>query len=102
MWDAMRNRTKPRGRHPHQRLTAVSFRAKQKPGRYADGNGLYLVVAPSGAKRWIWRGVINGKRCDLGLGGVQYVTLAEARDHAIECRKAARTGGSNPKTTRAQ
>ena len=34
------------GQHPHQRLTAVSVRAKPPPGRYADGNGLYLVVDP--------------------------------------------------------
>ena len=44
---------KPRGRHPHQRLTAVGVKAAKDAGRYADGNGLYLVVDPSGAKRWI-------------------------------------------------
>ncbi len=46
----------------------------------ADGNGLYLVVDPSGAKRWVLRVVSMGKRCDLGLGGLSVVTLAEARD----------------------
>jgi integrase len=98
----MRNQKhKPRGRHPYQRLTAVSFRAKQSPGRYADGNGLYLVVDPSGAKRWIWRGVIHGKRSDLGLGSLQYVSLAQAREQAQTCRYEARKG-KNPKTARAQ
>jgi hypothetical protein len=33
----MRNRHKPRGRHPYQRLSAVSLRTKRTAGRYADG-----------------------------------------------------------------
>ena len=45
--------TKPRGQHPDKRLTAVTVRNLKKPGRYADGNGLYLVVDHSGAKRWM-------------------------------------------------
>jgi integrase len=93
MWDAMRTSHKPLGRHPHHRLTAVSVNAKRSPGRYADGNGLYLLVDPSRAKRWIWRGVIRGKRCDLGLGSVRLVSLAEAREEAIRLRKSARKGG---------
>jgi len=97
----MRNKRKPHGRHPHQRLTAVSIRAKRAPGRYADGHGLYLVVDPSGAKRWVWRGVIHDKRCDLGLGGLDVVPLADARTAALQCRRVARAGG-NPKIDRAQ
>lgn len=52
---------KSRGRHPHNALTSVEIRQIKKPGRYADGNGLYLVVDPSGAKRWFLRntGTIN-------------------------------------------
>src|SRR5262245_49449355 len=89
---------KPKGRHPQQRLTAVSIRAK-KAGKYADGNGLYLIVDPSGAKRWIWLGVIQGKRCALGLGSVALVPLVEARATALACRKVARSGG-NPRQDR--
>jgi len=95
----MRNAQKPRGRHPSHRLTTVSIKAKKAPGRYADGHGLYLVVDPSGAKRWIWRGVIHGKRCDLGLGSADLVSLADARDAALGCRRMARAGG-NPLTDR--
>ena len=91
---------KPRGQHPHHRLTPVSVRAKRQPGRYADGNGLYLVVDPSGAKRWIWRGLVQGKRCDLGLGSVHVVPLADAREAARACRYEARKG-DNPKADRA-
>lgn len=30
------------------------------PGRHADGNGLYLVVDSSGARRWIVRVTVKG------------------------------------------
>lgn len=85
--------TKAKGRHPEKALTAVQIRALKSPGRYADGNGLYLVVDPSGAKRWILRTVIQGHRRDIGLGGVSLVTLAEAREKALAFRKLAREGG---------
>src|SRR5215218_7675851 len=81
------------GRHPDKALTAVQVRTLQKPGRYADGNGLYLVVEPSGAKRWMLRTLVHGKRRDMGLGGLSLVTLAEAREKALTCRKLAREGG---------
>ena len=99
----MRNATatKPRGRHPQHRLTPITLRTARAPGRYADGQGLYLVVDPSGAKRWIWRGIIQGKRCDLGLGSTALVPLAEARRAALDCRRTARTGG-DPRLARQQ
>ena len=67
---------KPRGKHPEKRLTAITVRSLRAPGRYADGNGLYLFVDDSGAKRWILRTVVTGKRRDLGLGSAQLVTLS--------------------------
>ena len=83
---------KPQGRHPHNRLTDLAVRKKTKPGRYADGNGLYLIVEESGAKRWILRTMIRGKRCDLGLGSASTTSLADARVEAARLRRAARTG----------
>ena len=64
-----------------------------QPGRHGDGNGLYLLVKPSGAKSWILRTVIRGRRCDIGLGGYPLVSLAEARTAAFDNRKLARAGG---------
>ena len=78
---------KRKGRHPEKALTAVQVRAAKKPGRYADGNGLHLVVDPSGAKRWVLRTMVQGVRRDIGLGGVTLVSLAEARDKAATMRK---------------
>lgn len=80
-------------RHPINALTALKVRTEKKPGRYTDGNGLYLVIDPSGARRWLLRLVIQGKRRDLGLGSATLVSLAEAREQALAYRKIARRGG---------
>jgi integrase len=70
------------------------------PGRHGDGNGLYLVIDPSGARRWIVRVTVKGQknrqgkplRTDFGLGGADLVTLHEARERALEYRRLARQG----------
>ena len=86
-------RTKPRGRHPDKALSAASVRSVAEAGRYCDGNGLYLLVDPSGARRWEQRLVIRGRSRTLGLGGCAVVSLAEAREQALVNRKLARSGG---------
>jgi hypothetical protein len=58
------------GPHPRNALTALAVRKTSTPGRYADGNGLYLEVDPGGAKRWVQRIVAQGRRRDIGLGSV--------------------------------
>jgi integrase len=72
-------------------LTAVEVR-NAKPGRHADGKGLYLLVKPSGAKSWVLRVQVAGRRRDYGLGSFDIVSLTEARDRALECRKMAKNG----------
>ena len=74
-------------------LTAAKIKNISDPGMYGDGGTLYLRVAPGGSKSWIQRLTIEGKRCDIGLGGYPLTSLAEARDKAFENRKAARGGG---------
>jgi len=85
--------TKSRGRHPHQRLTDIAIRKIKIAGRFADGNGLYLVVDPSLSKRWVLRTIIRGRRCDIGLGSLKLTSLADARVEAARLRRIARTGG---------
>ena len=63
------------------------------PGRYCDGNGLYLFVQSTGTRSWIQRLVIRGRQRELGLGSVYLVPLAEARAIALANRKIARSGG---------
>ena len=78
------------GKHPSKQLSATGVRALSKKGRYADGNGLYLIVDDSGAKRWMLRTVVHGKRRDIGLGGLSVVSLATAREEAARLRGIAR------------
>ncbi len=93
MWGKMADEKTPeRKKHPEKALSAVKIK-NAKPGRHADGNGLYLVVDDSGAKRWLLRTVIRGKRCDVGLGGQSIVSLADAREEAARLRLIARKGG---------
>ena len=85
---------KQRGPHPSNRLSSLAVKALKKPGRYSDGNGLYIVVSNTGSKKWILRTVVHGRRTDIGLGGHSTTTLAEARDEAARMRKIARSGRS--------
>lgn len=68
------------------------MRNAKGPAFLADGHGLHLKVDASGAKRWVQRINIQGKRPDIGLGSASLVTLAEAREAALQNRKAARAG----------
>ena len=68
------------------KLTTLKVKSLQEPGRYGDGSGLYLVIRPGGSKSWVQRIVIDGKRCDIGLGGIPAVTLASAREKALDNR----------------
>lgn len=80
-------------RMPEKALTALFARTVKEPGKYFDGHGLYLLVRPNGSRFWLQRIVIRGKRTELGLGSASLVTLAKARDKAIENRRLAREGG---------
>jgi integrase len=64
-------------------------------GKYADGQGLWLVKARKDAGKWILRIVIDGKRREMGLGRWPDVSIAEARETASEARKKLR-GGVDP------
>ncbi len=80
-------------RKPEKALTAQFVKTAREPGKYFDGHGLFLRVQPNGARQWVQRIVIRGKRCELGLGNPALVSLAEARDAALKNRKLAQSGG---------
>jgi len=95
------------------KLTAPGVRAAG-PGRHQDGDGLYLHVQPGGARSWLLRVQVDGKRRDIGLGTAdlsprsigkgevspiiipllqrKLLTLAEAREKARMLREAAKAG----------
>lgn len=67
------------------RLSALSIKGLKAAGRYADGGGLYLQVRGE-SKSWIFRYVFGGARREMGLGGIDAVSLADARTRAAELR----------------
>ncbi|MEO0917003.1 MAG: integrase arm-type DNA-binding domain-containing protein [Pseudomonadota bacterium] len=71
------------------------------PGRHGDGRGLFLYVKPSGARSWVLRYQVHGRRRDLGLGAFPDVSLAMARDRAAEARRLI-TEGEDPITKKQQ
>lgn len=78
-----------------KRLTAVAVNAAKAPGRYSDGDGLYLAVAKGGTKTWVFRFRWEASVKDMGLGSVRDVSLKEAREAAAQARKVI-NGGKNP------
>ncbi|WP_334162635.1 tyrosine-type recombinase/integrase [Phenylobacterium sp.] len=58
-----------------------------KPRKYADGDGLYLHVMPSGAKLWRFAYRYQGRQKLLALGAYPEVTLEAARDARLEARR---------------
>ena len=78
---------------PEKRLTARAVETIKKPGLHADGAGLYLHVSKSGSRSWIFRWKRDGRLRDMGLGPLNTISLAEARDRALACRKLTLDGG---------
>ena len=91
--------TKRGGRRLHSALSDRAVKAATAPGRMFDGQGLFLLVTPGGAKIWKQRITVNGRRQELGLGPYPVVSLREAREAALANRRMVRAG-MNPKVER--
>jgi integrase len=65
-----------------------------KPGKYGDAGakGLQLVVAPTGAKKWVLRFMSQGKAREMGIGSFPEVGLADAREKALAARRLVKSG----------
>lgn len=70
----------------YDRLSVLTVRQLQAPGRYPDGGGLYLQIGPTGGKSWIFRYRHAGRERQMGLGPLQLVSLAQAREQARDIR----------------
>ena len=75
-----------------QKLSAMEVKKLSSPGQYANGNSLYLTISELGSKSWLLRIVVQGLRRDSGLGSVNLVSLAEARDLARQHQRINRSG----------
>src|SRR5277367_6370051 len=88
------------------KLNALKVAREKRPGSYGDVGGLYLQVGNGGAKSWIFRYWVPkrdpatgelvcdpttkrrlGRFREMGLGAFITVSLVEARELALECRK---------------
>jgi integrase len=84
--------------HARNKLTALMVKSINTVGKHADGNGLFLQVTAHPKtgelrKSWLVRFTpLNGKVREAGIGGIDVVTLAEARDKTLGIRKNAKSG----------
>jgi integrase len=67
------------------KLTAASVRNLVKPGRYADGQGLFLEVR-GGSRVWVYRYQLGRRERLMSLGTAAAISLAEARQRHAEAR----------------
>ncbi|WP_375590111.1 integrase arm-type DNA-binding domain-containing protein [Hoeflea alexandrii] len=74
------------------KLTTLKVKNLVSPGRYGDGNGLYLHISSNGGRRWIYRFKMDGREREMGLGGAATTSLAEARDLRDEAQQKVRRG----------
>jgi integrase len=65
-------------------MSALAVSRISAPGLHFVGgvSGLALQVSPAGARSWLLRIHVNGKRREMGLGAFPDVTLSQARDKA--------------------
>ena len=74
------------------KLKPLDVTRETKPGKYADGDGLYLIVAGATSKNWSYRYWFKGKERWHGLGSLQDVSLKEARIKRDTARQQVRAG----------
>jgi hypothetical protein len=61
------------------KLKPLDVERETQPGKYPDGDGLYLVVASPTSKNWSYRYWKGGEQRWLGLASLKGVLLKDAR-----------------------
>jgi len=84
------------------RLTAVGVAKLNRPGRYADGGGLYLQISKWRTKAWLFRFDRGSRERQMGLGPADIVSLADARERARAARLVLLDGGDPIEVRRAE
>jgi integrase len=67
-------------------------RAKERPYKLTDANGLYLLVGKTGSRLWRFDYRFDDKRLTMALGAYSEITLVEARQARDAARKLLRDG----------
>jgi Arm DNA-binding domain len=78
-------------KYPSQR----ELMARTGPGRFSAGDGLYLQVTASGTRSWVFRYRAGDRQHWMGLGSARYLTLALAKQKAIDAQRL-RLNGVDP------
>ena len=63
-----------------------------KPYKISDGEGMFLLIAPSGSKYWRLKYLFAGREKLLALGVYPEVSLGDARERRAQARKALAAG----------
>lgn len=74
------------------RLTKRDIERATKRRKYSDGRGLFLSVSANGRKTWAFCYTFAGRAREMGLGSIDFMTIDEARDRAVQLRKLVRDG----------
>ena len=73
-------------------IKARTAKNKEKPYKITDGDGLFLLVHPTGGKWWRFKYRFGGKEKLLALGTYPEVSLANARERRDAARKQVAAG----------
>ena len=73
-------------------LKVQRSKPEEKEYLLADGAGLFLRVRPNGAKDWLLIYTFAGKRRKFGLGSLNSISLAAARQEADKARESVAIG----------
>ena len=77
-----------------QGLSARKVQVEKRPGYHRNGPSSYLQEASGGTKVWLLRfkSSVTGMQREMGPGSIRFLSLAKARERAIECRQPMLTG----------
>jgi integrase len=78
---------------------ARNAKTRTKPYKISDGEGLFLLIMPTGSKYWRLKYFFAGKEKLLALGVYPEVNLADARERRAQARKVL-AAGNDPGETR--
>ncbi|MEY8839980.1 tyrosine-type recombinase/integrase, partial [Cribrihabitans sp. XS_ASV171] len=71
---------------------SAAFVKSAPVGKHSDGGGLWLHQRSDGGAQWVLRVTVHGRRREMGLGPLSYVSLRTARQEAEKWRAVARLG----------
>src|SRR6267154_4089930 len=68
-------------------LKVAAIARAKVPGYYSDGGGLFLQISRLGTASWVFRYRVAGRLREMGLGSLDTIGLADARERARKARE---------------